>query len=117
MPRTIKRGDTYPGLSGTVTDANGNVPLGTPTSIKLICKHSTGTPVLEFTLTVVNPSATLPNDTDAGKWTYDLDAGDTDTVGEYSCEIQVMWNADDIQTFPNDPADNDTLTIAQDLGD
>jgi hypothetical protein len=117
MPRTIKRGDTYPPLTGTVTDANGNVPLGTADEVKLLCKLD-GQVALEFVVTVVNPSATLPNDTDCGKWTYDLDPGDTDDVGAYATEIQVTWNTGvDIQTFPNDPADNDTLTIAQDLGD
>jgi hypothetical protein len=117
MPRTIKRHDTYPPLTGTVTDANGNVPLGTPTEVKVIAKHSSGTPIKEFVADVVNPAATLPNDANCGKWTYEWVVGDTADAGEYSVEVQVTWSAGVVQTFPADSADNDTLTISADLDD
>lgn len=46
--------------------------------------------------------------------TYTWQAGDTDTVGEYNAEVQVMWPVDKPQTFPANRYF--TISVQKDLG-
>ena len=104
MPRTMKRGDTYPPLVLVLSDENGPVDLTAANSVTVIVKTA-ASPAMEFVGTVTAPLV--------GEVTYTWAAADTDTTGDYSVEAEVDWGVDGIQTFPN--AGVETLTIGDDL--
>lgn len=111
----MKRGDSYPELTGTATDALGAVPLGTPTSIKLFIK-APAIDLITIVPTVDNPAA-VRNDADCGKWTAQIAVTDFDTIGDYEVELQVEWTAGQIQTFPSDDENNEVVHVKPDLSD
>ena len=116
MPRTQKRGDTFEPWTGTVTDSdpiNPAVPLGAADECLLVLRSSEGD-LIEAVVTVVDPSA-VRGDPDCGKWTYTQTTDDVAEVADFAAEMQVTWSPGVIQTFPNDPAQNESSTIAEDL--
>lgn len=116
MPRTMKRGDTWPPITGTVRDADGPVPLGGADEVLLVLRSDDRR--VEAVVAVVDPDARR-GEPDAGKWSYTWQDGDTAYAGTYAVEIQVTWDAATtpprIQTFPNSAGENETLTIDNDL--
>lgn len=110
MSRTLKKGDTYPRLEGRITDAAGGVPLGTAVSISLIIKLAGDTVVMACTAS--NPAATDPSASDTGAFFHVLQSTDTDLEGAYAAEVKVAWSATEFQRFPNNPANNETFTVA-----
>lgn len=106
MPRTIKRNDTYPPLTGTCSDGSGPVALSGADEVLLILKGSSVT--LELELTELDDPGT-------GQWSYTWQAEDTEIAGDYAAEVQVTWSAGVVQTFPAGAADNDTVTMDEDL--
>jgi hypothetical protein len=116
MPRTMKRGDLYPAITGTVSDADGPVPLGGASSVTLLLSTTQGGTITLLTcpVDVVAPAA-VRDDPDCGKWSYAWQAGDTVKVGTYKAEVEVLWPGSEPQTFPNDDDANETFTIDPDL--
>lgn len=112
MAREMKRGDTYPDLTGVCTDIQGPVPLGNASQV-LVVMASAGT-VIQGVCTVVAPAAGR-EDPDCGRWRYAFVAADTSLIGSFSVEVQVTWNVGQIQTFPENPALNETFTVNPDL--
>jgi hypothetical protein len=107
----MKQDDTFPVLTAILSDQVGPVDLTAADSVKMIMKHSTGTPVVTGTCTIVTPQSGA----NQGKVTYDWVPADTSTTGTYDVEFQVTWNPGDIETFPN--SGYKSLEIKADLGD
>lgn len=108
---TLKQDDTFPALTAILSDQVGPVNLSAADSVKFFMKHSSGSPVVTGTCTVVTPQTGQ----DIGKVTYDWVAADTATAGEYTAEWQVTWNVGDIETYPNDGYK--TVLIVADISD
>lgn len=89
MTLEIKRGDTLPPLTITLTD-DGAVDLTAAQSIRVIGTRA-GVEVFDRTAT---------GDA-AGVVVMDFQTGDTDTVGRILVEVEVTWD-DGVQTFPPD---------------
>jgi hypothetical protein len=108
-----KTGDTWPPLTGTVSDDNGPVNIFVAQSVRIIMK--TGTTSVTGPVTVVD-DGTLPL---RGKWSYKPALNDFSVVGDPQVEIEVTWNATstppEIETYPNDAALNPTIHVTADL--
>ena len=105
MPRTIKRGDTYPFLRLVVSEDGFPIDLTAADTIKVIMKTELGA-ALVFTADTY--------DAVNGGIEYEWLSGDTDTSGEYNLEVEIEWAAGGFQTVPN--SGYDLLTIEDDLG-
>ena len=109
MSAVVKRGDTLPALTLTVTDDGTPVDLTEATGIRLLVRASadrgSGDPYLE---------ATLADRPANGVLTYAWQAGDTATAGTYRVEVEVTWPDGAVQTFPG--AGYGDLRIVPDLG-
>lgn len=92
----MKRHDTLPVLSGTITDANGAVSLASATEIRIIMTDSSGAIKVDSTGGVADADQV----TNKGLFTYPWIAADTDTSGDYKLEVQITFPAGK-QTFPN----------------
>jgi hypothetical protein len=90
----IKQNDLEPPLQVTLLDGTTPVDLTLATGVLFLMKNSGGLKV-NYAM-VVDPNPTT------GKVSYAWISGDTDTVGQYSAEIQVTWPAARPQTFPVD---------------
>jgi hypothetical protein len=89
---TIKRGDTIPPLSITLTDNGAVVDLTTATTIKIIAVRA-GAPV--FTRTVTGTSLGVVN--------MPWQTTDTAVAGMMTLEVEVTWPQPfAVQTFPAD---------------
>lgn len=112
--RTMKAGDTWPPLRGSAGDDNiAAYDLTLADSLKLVIKHSSGTPLLEVT-----PVALDPTVNDGRNWEYQWQDGDTDVIGSYQVELEITWDAlstpPHVQTVPNGVFNS--LDIVDDLG-
>jgi hypothetical protein len=115
---SIKRGDTLPALTGTVSDENGAVDISEAAAARLHLHDVAGAPDAAPALDV---AVTIDDDGEVGTrgtWHYDWQDGDTDTPGVYYAEIEVTWGSGgsaQVQTFPND-APGLVVAITDDLG-
>lgn len=112
MPFTIKKGDTLPIITATLTtgpDAGTQTPvdLTTSTAIILVMKPVLGGSADRLTGSVNG----TPTD---GGVKYIWTALDTDTAGTYNCEWEITFVAGKIQTFPNEAYFQ--VVVADDLG-
>lgn len=78
-------------------------------AIFLMSSRKTG---LKATGTMTIADQTVADD--IGVVTYSWQAGDTDTVGEYTAEVQVTWPGNKPQTFPANQYF--TVSVQKDLG-
>lgn len=95
---TMKKDDLLPVLILTLEDVNGAVDLSGASSakLKMILRNSLGsTPKINAAITI-DPDQVA----NKGKVTYTWQGGDTDTVGNYYAEVEVLYGTDPL-TFPN----------------
>lgn len=91
---TVKRGDTAPPLTLTLTDDGAPVDLSTATRIRVIGVAG-GTAVID------DPGLT---GSDVGVVVRPWLPAETATVREYQFEVEVTWSDTTIRTFPADGA-------------
>ena len=90
----IKRGDLLPTLVVTLLDGTTPVDLTAATSARFLMRS------LKTGLKVDGTVTVLDQTTSTGKVEYEWADGDTDTVGVYQAEIEVLWPGNKPQTFP-----------------
>jgi hypothetical protein len=92
---TIKRGDLLPVLTATLLDADGEpVDLTAATSAEFhMVPVGSSTAKVDAAAVISIPSA--------GEVQYVWQGTDTDTIGDYYGEFEVLW-ATKTETFPND---------------
>ncbi len=106
----IKQHDLEPPLRVTLLDGTEAVDLSAVSEVRFLMKsRSTGLKV-DDVMTVEDQS----NPDNWGKVSYTWQSGDTDTVGTFTGEIQVMWIGSRPQTFPANKYF--TIDIQKDLG-
>lgn len=94
----MKKDDLLPVLILTLKDVNGAVDLSGASSakFKMILKGDLGgTPKIDAAVTIDGDQVTNP-----GKITYTWVSGDTDTIGNYFAEVEVLYGTNPL-TFPN----------------
>lgn len=107
MTFEIKRGDLEPPLVVDVSGSSGD--LSTVSSWKVIAKRGA---TLAFT--DVDPVVTLEDPPTAAAVRHNWVAGETDTAGDLSVEVEATWPGGRKQTFP--PDGYVTVTVVPDLG-
>lgn len=91
----IKQYDLLPDLILTVADDDVPVNLSAASSAKLIVSNRSGI-LIEAAVEIEDQ-----DDEDlVGKVRYIWQPGDTDTVGTYNMEVEVMWAGERPETFP-----------------
>ena len=114
MARTMKRHDTIDPITGTVTangtavDLRGTADGGVYSTVKFFAKSTSGTAWFGGT---VSSAGT------AGDWTYTQTDADVSVADTYECEIEATLPNGKKIHFPNDKADNELLTITEDVDD
>jgi len=93
----IKQNDLEPPLQVTLLDGTTPVNLTSASEVRFLMK--TGTTLKVSAVMTVADQSILANH---GKVSYNWVTGDTDTVAQYSAEIQVTWPSTRPQTFPVD---------------
>ena len=96
----LKQNDERPVFVVALKDDFGEsteaaVNLTTAGSVVFNMRESGGTAVK------INRVAGSITDAANGEVTYDWTSGDTDTVGTYEMECEVVWNDGKAETFPN----------------
>jgi len=92
---TIKQGDTRPGMTAQLKDAGEVIDLTAATSVTLKMAPDAG-----GSLIVNSPCVFV--DRPVGKVMYEWVAGDTDDVGLFDIEFEIIWSDGGIETVPND---------------
>ena len=120
----MKRHDTADPISGTARADGDRIDLTIYDTVKVHMKiDGAGTyvegvvEVLEDTLGGggVDPEDGLP--VNRGKWRYAQVDGDVDTAGVYDVELECVLSNGKKVHFPSAKADNDKLTIDEDIDD
>ena len=105
MTIRMKRGDTAPPLTLTLSSSSGAVDLDEADTVRvLIYRDATRALVVDAAPTI----------TGADTVRYDWQAGDTAAAGSYRIEVEVTWLSGAVQTFPSDSWGR--LEIVEDLG-
>jgi len=99
MPFTIKQNDTSPAFQASLKDANGASVNLTGATVAFRMLASDNTLKVNYQMSVTDASA--------GSVTYNWQSGDTNTVGNYTCDIKVTYSDGSLETFPN----NEYLTV------
>lgn len=110
MALTIKQHDRRPYLVvGLEQPAGQAVDLTAASSVSLVMRKSatTGAPALRVPMEILAPAT-------AGIVRYKWAGTNTDVVGDYDCEFEVMWGTEP-QTFPT--SGYYTVHIVDDLDD
>lgn len=92
----VKRHDLLPALVLTISLDGTAVDLTYASSAKLIVSNRSGVKI-DSPMTILDQT----NPDNLGKVQYDLQLGDTDTVGSYNMEVEVTWAGGRPQTFPS----------------
>jgi len=112
-PPKYKTGDTWPLLTGTISDDSGAVNLSGAVSARIIMK--VGSTAITGAITIVDDGTVGKR----GQWSYKPALNDFSVVGEYQTEIEVTWSTSttppEIETYPNDSALNPTIHVTADL--
>lgn len=91
----IKRGDTYPPIQATLSDASGSAINLTGASVLFKMRlRDTGAIIVSAAATIVTAAS--------GIVSYAWDAADTAVAGEYLAEWEVTLSSGRIVTCPND---------------
>lgn len=110
-----KTGDTWPPLSGTVSDDGGPVNISTADSLRVVLKLDN--PVTSKSLPATKLDVGTPET--RGKWEAPLAADTFDNPGEWDAEVEVTWDnattPPEIETYPNDAANNPKIHVTADL--
>jgi hypothetical protein len=99
MTFLIKRGDTGPAIEFTLRDQNGNrVDISGYQDINFYMRD-----VEEGLLAVENnvSGGVGVADAERGNVYYEWESGDTDEIGNYHAELEVIYNDGTRETFPN----------------
>jgi hypothetical protein len=104
-----KTGDTWPPITGIVSDANGPVNINTATGVRFIAKS--GTTTIAGAATNLD-DGTVPN---RGKFKYTWGSSDLSQAGDYESEVEVTWQVGRVETFSSDKARNPTFHVTDDL--
>lgn len=107
--RTMQSGDTWPPLKGLASDADGPVDLAAADSLRVLCKSTSH--LIELPVTVLDPIEVVGPE--SFNWQADFVEGDTDVIGTFVVQLEVTWDTDQIETFPNSRAGTPTLVIEQ----
>lgn len=91
----IKQNDTSPSIEATLTNINGTAINITNASVRFHMKNMTNNNL------VIDQAATIINGV-GGIVRYNWQASDTQKIGIYSCEFEVTFLDNSIETFPND---------------
>jgi hypothetical protein len=91
---TLKRGDTYPPLSVTLSDASGAINLTNASAVHMEMKAAAGTLIASLGCTI----ASAPGGFIQHAWA----ASETAMVDTWSLEWEILWQTGGIQTVPND---------------
>jgi hypothetical protein len=92
---TIKQHDTRPIIQVNLAVGGSLVNLTTATSVSFIMAPALGGAA------TIDAAATI-DDAATGLVSYTWAAGDTDTVGSFDAEWEVLWSDGSKQTFPTD---------------
>lgn len=92
----IKRFDLLPDMVLTVADNDVPVDLSLAGSAKLIVSNRSGIKI-EASLTIEDQE----EEDKIGQVRYVWQEGDTDTVGSFNMEVEVMWAGQRPETFPS----------------
>ncbi len=101
----MKQHDLEPPLRLVVLDGTAPVDLTNAVDVVLIVGG-----IIDRAPMEADPDQT----TNRGHVKYDWQSGDTDTIGEFNFEIEVMWPGDRPQTFP--VKSYAVLVVEDDLG-
>lgn len=88
----LKRYDRLPPLDVQLVSDIGPVDLSSAQSVKFLMRDVDKTIVVNSPMTVI--------DAPSGHVRYLWGSGDTDVIGSYKAEIQVIWSGGLPQTFP-----------------
>ena len=102
---TWKTGDTGPTNVTTLLDRDGNPADLTGATVKFLMRRGAAVKINAFA-EIVDPAA--------GTVRYHRTGGDTDTVGVYQAEYEVVFSSGDRQTFPE--GGYLTVVINDDIG-
>lgn len=93
----IKRNDTHPSITATLTDEQGAIPLaGTTVRFKMAAAPDSG-----ISFTPINRVCTITNAA-TGQVQFDWQTGDTAAAGVYRAEFEVTFANGAVETFPSD---------------
>lgn len=92
----MKQFDLLPDLLLTVADDGTPVDLSAASSAKLIVSNRSGV-LIEADLEIEDQE----DESNLGKVRYVWQPGDTDTVGTFNMEVEVMWAGMRPETFPS----------------
>lgn len=111
---TIKQHDLLPALVVTLLDGTTPVDLTDVITARLLMRNLSAGLKVSALMTVLDQS-----DADnLGKVQYEWVGTDTDTVGGFKAEIEVIWPGDKPQTFPaSKTLKYFTITVQNDLTD
>ena len=91
----LKRGDTLPALTGTLTYSDGSAVNLTGASVQIIMRSQAGSvPKVNATATIVNPTSGTVS------YAWNTNGQDTNVAGEYDIEWVVTFSGGAKQTFP-----------------
>jgi hypothetical protein len=115
MAFPIKQNDLEPPFEVVLVENEGEqteapVDLTDATGVKFLMREKGDTGVAK-----VNAAATVVGDPLDGRVRYEWISGDTDTVGEFDAEIQVMFPSSRPATWPNNRFWD--IQVFEDLGD
>jgi hypothetical protein len=108
MPH-YRQGDTWPPLSGTVSDENGPVDIHLAALVEV---HLKSLATLITGTVIVDDDGTLPL---RGQWHYVPAINDWSIVGDYMSLIKVTWRTDttphEIETYSNNSANDPIVSV------
>lgn len=110
----IKRGDTLPRMPATLKKNGVPIDLTTATKVTFFFRLSTTPGVAKYRICQILDIGT---DETQGKVEVPWDATDTDTVGTYVGEFEILFDGGGRMTVPNDPYEPYTeFDVLADLG-
>lgn len=112
---TIKQNDTKPYFSVALKqdygeDSEAAINLSTADHVNFIMRYITDTDIEGPKV----KAACVVDDVNLGIVTYRWDSDDTDTIGIFNVEFEIVWNDGRIQTVPNNVYGQ--LEVVDDLG-
>jgi hypothetical protein len=113
QPIYYKRGNLWPPIEDIISDRNGPVNLSLALSLRFLMRRDTPDGDLVVTGTATAGSS-LAAAADGGV-TYQPVAGDTDEIGTFIGEWEIVFTGPLPATAPNGPGEYITIIISEDL--